>query len=85
MNSTSAPQLSDTQRVNTVNDPWIKILDQFMDELNDTVEFESGSLFLFEDGTESLKEAASKGDGIDFIAHNFLPRVVLISFLRILS
>ncbi|MCH8019102.1 GAF domain-containing protein [candidate division KSB1 bacterium] len=73
MNSTSAPQLSDTQRVNTVNDPWIRILDQFMDELNDTVEFESGSLFLFEDGTESLKEAASKGDGIDFISSVSFP------------
>ena len=73
MNSTSAPQLSDTPRVNTISDPWTKTLNQFMDELNDIVEYESGSLFLFENGTQSLKEVASKGDGIDFISSVSFP------------
>ncbi|MFQ5769468.1 MAG: GAF domain-containing protein [bacterium] len=43
------------------------LLQKFMEDLNKLVEFESGSLFLIDKMTYSLKEVASKGNGIDFI------------------
>lgn len=38
-----------------------------MDTLTQIVEFESGSLFLFEKDSKILKEVANKGESIDFI------------------
>ena len=40
---------------------------KFMDELNKTIDFEMGSLFVFERESSTLKQVATKGEGIDFI------------------
>jgi GAF domain-containing protein len=45
-----------------------------MESLNQVVEFESGSLFLFEKNSRKLKEVASKGESIDFIRTIHFPR-----------
>lgn len=41
---------------------------EFMDELSRLVEFETGSLFLYDEESKTLKEIARKGDGLDFIS-----------------
>lgn len=44
-----------------------------MENLNQIVEFESGSLFLFEKESRTLKEVANKGDGLNFISAVHFP------------
>ncbi|MFQ5648469.1 MAG: GAF domain-containing protein [bacterium] len=47
---------------------WARILNNFMDELKQSVDYDSGSLFVFENKSQTLKEVAKKGEGIDFIS-----------------
>ncbi len=47
---------------------WENRFNTFFDELSKTVQFESGSLFVYELNTQSLTEVAQRGDGIDFIS-----------------
>lgn len=43
-------------------------ISKFMTNLKKSVDFDSGSLFIFYDGIESLQEVVRTGDGIDFIS-----------------
>ncbi len=43
------------------------MFDDFMKELNQQVDCESGSLFLLENENKNLREVATIGEGIDFI------------------
>lgn len=47
---------------------WSEIFENFAGKLREQIEFESGSLFVFDSVSNSLKEVASVGDGIDFIS-----------------
>lgn len=47
---------------------WGGILDDFVDELKKQVDFEDGTLFLFDKETETLEEVIKVGNGIDFIS-----------------
>ncbi len=55
--------------VNTLDkqDTLHRVVDNFMSNLRESVEFESGSLFVFERSENKLREIAKTGDGIDFI------------------
>lgn len=44
------------------------MLDEFLDELQESVDYEAGSVFLFDEKTNELKEISTQGDGIDFIS-----------------
>jgi GAF domain-containing protein len=48
-------------------------LSQYMNELNRSLDFESGTLFLIESDNQSLREVAQFGDGIDFISKVSFP------------
>jgi len=52
---------------------WAGTLDNFMEELERSVEFESGSLFIYEAESRNLREVAKSGDGIDFISSVSFP------------
>ena len=56
------------QRKSYTDITWVQIFKNFMEELNQNVSFESGSLFIFETESQTLKEVTKKGDGIDFIS-----------------
>lgn len=45
-----------------------KVLTNFLSELNEAIEYESGSVFVYDGKTGSLQEASKLGDGIDFIS-----------------
>jgi len=57
----------------TGESPGRSLFDQFLDELSQIIEFESGSLFLLECQSGTLKEVANKGNGIDFITKVHFP------------
>lgn len=48
--------------------PRLQFYKNFLDELNNAVEYDSGSLFVLQSKTHTLKEVAKRGDGIDFIS-----------------
>jgi len=50
-----------------------KVLTNFLNELNETIDYESGSVFVYDGETSSLKEASKIGDGIDFISSIHFP------------
>ncbi|TDI87717.1 MAG: GAF domain-containing protein [Caldithrix sp.] len=50
------------------NGIWSGIFDSFAVQLREKVEFESASLFIFDSTSDTLKEVAHVGDGIDFIS-----------------
>jgi len=52
---------------------WDEVLDGFLYELEQSVDFEAGSLFIFENDSQTLKEISKKGDGIDFISSISFP------------
>ncbi len=52
---------------------WAGQLNQFMAQLKEKVEFESGSLFVFDSDNDTLKEVTKAGDGIDFISSIAFP------------
>lgn len=45
----------------------IQIFEDFLEKLGQFVDFETGSLFLYDVESNALKEIIHKGDGIDFI------------------
>lgn len=47
---------------------WVARFNNFFDELSDRIAFTAGSLFVYELRSDSLREVAKKGDGIDFIS-----------------
>lgn len=49
------------------------LIQNFMDSLYQIVEFESGSLFLFEKDSQILREVVNKGESIDFIRSVHFP------------
>ncbi len=49
------------------------IFSELMAKLHDHLEFQAGSLFAVENDTQSLREVASVGDGIDFISQVHFP------------
>jgi len=50
------------------DESWTPMFENFMKKLKQSVEYESGSLFLFEDESQTLHKVVSDGDGIDFIS-----------------
>lgn len=64
-------EVSETLGKSHEEESWKRGLNEFMNKLCETVEYESGSLFLFDNN--SLHEVASKGDGIDFISSVSFP------------
>ncbi|MFQ5705904.1 MAG: GAF domain-containing protein [bacterium] len=45
----------------------------FLNNLSRIIEFDAGSLFLYDTESEALKEVANKGEGIDFISSVHFP------------
>lgn len=50
------------------DDYWRMTFDSFLTDLKECVGYEASSLFVFEQESQSLREVASSGDGIDFIS-----------------
>jgi len=44
------------------------MLNEFLDQLQESVDYEAGSVFLYDEKTNELKETGTQGEGIDFIS-----------------
>ncbi len=60
-------------RVLQQEEKWVGMLDKFMRDLQASIEFESGSLFIYEAESRRLEEVAKAGEGIDFISSVSFP------------
>lgn len=61
------------QKDSCTEEIWAGKLNHFMTKLKEDADFESASLFVFDSDSDTLKEVAKAGDGIDFISSIAFP------------